>query len=138
MYWKFLLMLLLSTVKLMFVPPVAYAAGMGYWLTLLATTSGSALGFAVFFFLSASLLRSKRPLSKRNIKRARRIITMRQKYHTWMFLILLPFLSVPGMAVVVRKVYARSRKMFFASIGVLMLWSVMLCLVYLPVLKAMG
>ena len=138
MYWKFLLMLLLSTVKLMFVPPVAYASGMGYWLTLLATTSGSALGFVVFFFLSDSLLRSKTPLSKRNIKRARRIITMRQKYHTWIFLILLPFLSVPGMAVVVRKVYARSRTMFFASIGVLMLWSVMLCLVYLPVLKPMG
>lgn len=135
MYWKFILMLLFSAVKLVFVPPVAYASGLGFASTLAATTIGSTLGFVAFFFLADSLLRSKKPLSKRNIKRARRIITMRQKYHTWIFLILLPFLSVPVMAAVVRKVYARSRTMFFASIGVLLLWSVVLCLIYLPMLK---
>ena len=128
-------MLLFSAVKLVFVPPVAYASGLGFASTLAATTIGSTLGFVAFFFLADSLLRSKKPLSKRNIKRARRIITMRQKYHTWIFLILLPFLSVPVMAAVVRKVYARSRTMFFASIGVLLLWSVVLCLIYLPMLK---
>lgn len=128
-------MLLFSAVKLVFVPPVAYASGLGFASTLAATTIGSTLGFVAFFFLADSLLLSKKPLSKRNIKRARRIITLRQKYHTWIFLILLPFLSVPVMAAVVRKVYARSRTMFFASIGVLLLWSVVLCLIYLPMLK---
>ena len=128
-------MLLFSAVKLVFVPPVAYASGLGFAQTLAATTTGSTLGFALFFLLSDLLIHSGKPLNKKNIKRARRIITMRQKYHTWLFLILLPFLSVPVMAAVVRKVYARSRKMFFASIGVLLLWSVVLCLIYLPMLK---
>jgi len=135
MYPKFFLMLLFSAVKLVFVPPVAYAAGLGYWTTLLAMAVGSVLGFVVFFFIADSLLRSKKPLSKRNIKRARRIITMRQKYHTWFFLILLPFLSVPVMAAVVRKVYARSNKMFLASIAVLLLWSVVLSIIYSPMMK---
>lgn len=138
MYWKFLLMLLLSTVKLMFVPPVAYASGLGFASTLAATAIGSSLGFALFFLLSDWLIHSGKPLTKKSIKRARRIVTMRQKYHTWVFLILLPFLSVPVMAAVVRKVYARSHTMFLASIGVLLIWSVVLCLVYLPMLKAMG
>ncbi len=135
MYSRFILMLLLSAIKLVFVPPLAYASGLGFVATLAATSIGSTLGFALFFLLSDRLIHSGKPLSKRNIKRARRIITMRQKFNTWLFLILLPFLSVPVMAAVVRKVYARSRKMFFASIGVLLLWSVVVCLVYLPILK---
>lgn len=135
MYWKFFLMLLFSAVKLVFVPPVAYASGLGFVQTLAATAIGSTLGFALFFLLSDLLIHSGKPLSKKNIKRARRIITMRQKYHTWLFLILLPFLSVPVMAAVVRKVYARSRKMFLASVSVLLLWSAVLCLIYLPMLN---
>ncbi len=132
---RFFVIMLTATVKTLLTPPVAFAANMGFWETFAAVTLGGIISFCVFFFCTDIVMRLTSRKVKNHVKRARRIITMKRKYRLGVFLFLLPFTSVPVMAVIVRKFYAHSKPIFFASLGIITFWCMVFCLASSPLLK---
>ncbi len=134
---RFILVMLLATVKTLLTPPAAYAQDFTFWQAFLATASGGIIGFIVFFFLVDAFfaISKKKKLSKNNIRKARKIVELRRKYKLGVFLFLLPFLSIPVMAYIIRKFYAHHWGIIFASLGIVVFWSLFFSLVFLPVRK---
>lgn len=131
---QFLIILLLATVKTLVSPPVAYAMGMTFWWAFLAIALGGVLGFAVTFYLTDWIvkLRLKRK-TKSNLRKARKIVALKRKYKSGVFLFILPFFSVPVMAYIVRKFFGRARKTVFASCFIVVFWCLIFCLIYSPI-----
>ena len=131
---QFILIVLLATVKTLVSPPVAYAMGMTLWPAFLAIALGGIWGFVVTFYLTDSIekLRLRRK-NKVNLRKARKIVALKQKHNLGVFLFVLPVFSVPVMAFIVRKFYGRARKIVFSSCLIIILWCLVLCLFYSPI-----
>lgn len=139
MVWKFFSVMLFATVKTLFAPSLGFAEGMPFLTTFTATAIGGVLGFMVFYFFSSQImnyLNKKRKEGNRakQLKKARKIVMMKRKYPMWLFIFILPFLSIPVMAVVVRKFYGRDEKIIMLSYCATILFALLGCVSY-PVLK---
>lgn len=138
MVWKFFSVVLLATVKTLFAPAVGFAAGMSYLSTFVATAIGGALGFMVFYFFSSQIMnylnkRRKQDNRAKQLKKARKIVMMKKKYPMWLFVFILPFMSIPVMAVIVKKFYGRDKKVILLSYAATTLFALLGCVICSPV-----
>ena len=138
MVWKFFSVVLLATVKTLFAPAVGFAAGMPYLLIFAATAIGGALGFMVFYFFSSQIMnylnkRRKQDNRAKQLKKARKIVMMKKKYPMWLFVFILPFMSIPVMAVIVKKFYGCDKKVILLSYAATTLFALLGCVICSPV-----
>ena len=59
---------------------------------------------------------------------------LKRKYPVWLFVFILPFMSIPVMAVIVKKFYGRDKKVTLLSYVATTLFALLGCVTY-PVLK---
>ena len=66
------------------------------------------------------------------LKKSKKIITLKKKYPVWLFLTILPIMSIPVMAVVVRKLYRHNKPAFALSFLTVTLFALIGCLIFSP------
>ena len=138
MYWKSLSVVLLSLVKTFYAPVAGFAAGLSFGVTFAATALGAMTGFTLFYFFCDIVLnrfyknRKSHPTEKQ-LRKARKIVNFRKKYPVWLFLPLLTIMSVPVMAVVVRKFFRHNKPVFALSLLTVTLFALVGCLVFSPI-----
>jgi len=138
MFWKIISVILASTVKTLFAPAAGFAEGLSFGVTFIATALGGVIGFLFFYFffdeISYRLNKNrKKNISAKQFKKARRIVTMRRKYPLWLFVFVLPFTSIPVMAVVIQRFFKHDKKVFALSLVVVTLFSLLGCLMFSPI-----
>ena len=138
MYWKILSVVLASMIKTFFAPSVGFAAGMSFGTTFAATATGAIFGFVLFYFLFDKISNlyyknRKKEMTVKKIRRARKIVNMRQKYPVWLFVLLLPIMSIPVMAVIVRRFFHHNKPVFALSLLTVTLFALVGCLVFSPI-----
>lgn len=138
MFWKIFSVVLASIVKTFFAPTVGFAAGLSFGTTFAATAIGAILGFVFFYFLFDKISdfyykNRKKEMTAKKIKRARKIVTMRHKYPVWLFVPLLPIMSIPVMAVIVRRFFHHNKPVFALSIFVVIMFALVGCLIFSPI-----
>ena len=136
MFWKIVTVVLASIVKTFFAPAVGFAAGMSFGTTFAATFAGAISGFIIFYYLIGAImnvLNKKRVHpSAKNFRKAKKIVTMKKKYPIWLFVPMLPVLSIPVMAFVIRKFYHHNKPVFALSLVTVTLFALVGCLVFSP------
>ena len=138
MYWKIFSVVLASMIKTFFAPTVGFAAGLSFGTTFAATAIGAIVGFVFFYFLFDKISNfyyknRKKEMTAKKIKRAKRIVTMRQKYPVWLFVLLLPIMSIPVMAIIVRRFFHHNKPVFALSIFTVIMFALVGCLVFSPI-----
>ena len=138
MHWKIFSVVLASIVKTFFAPTVGFAAGLSFGTTFAATAIGAILGFVFFYFLFDKISdfyykHRKKEITAKKIRRARKIVTMRQKYPVWLFVLLLPIMSIPVMAIIVRRFFHHNKPVFALSILTVIMFALVGCLVFSPI-----
>ena len=143
MYWKIFSVVLASMIKTFFAPSIGFAAGLSFGTTFSATALGAMTGFTLFYFFCDIVLnifykkRKSHPTAKQ-LRKARKIVTFRKKYPVWLFLPILTIMSVPVMAVAVRKFYRHNKPVFALSLLTVTLFALVGCLVFSPLQLAQG
>ena len=138
MYWKIFSVVLASMIKTFFAPTVGFAAGLSFGTTFAATAIGAIVGFVFFYFLFDKISNfyyknRKKEMTAKKIRRARKIVTMRQKYPVWLFVLLLPIMSIPVMAIIVRRFFHHNKPVFALSIFTVIMFALVGCLVFSPI-----
>lgn len=138
MYWKILSVVLASVIKTFFAPSIGFAEGLSFGLTFAATALGAMTGFTVFYFFCDIVLnlfykRKKSLPTEKQLRKARKIVTFRKKYPVWLFLPILTIMSVPVMAIVVRKFYRHNKPVFALSLLTVTLFALVGCIVFSPI-----
>ena len=138
MYWKIFSVVLASMIKTFFAPTVGFAAGLSFGTTFAATAIGAIIGFVFFYFLFDKISNfyyknRKKEMTAKKIKRAKRIVTMRQKYPVWLFVLLLPIMSIPVMAIIVRRFFHHNKPVFALSVFTVIMFALVGCLVFSPI-----
>ena len=137
MYWKILSVVLASVIKTFFAPSIGFAAGLSFGTTFAATALGAMAGFTLFYFFCDIVLNrfyknKKSHPTEKQLRKARKIVTFRKKYPVWLFLPILTIMSVPVMAVVVRKFFRHNKPVFALSLLTVTLFALVGCLVFSP------
>lgn len=125
-------------IKTFFAPTVGFAAGLSFGTTFAATAIGAIVGFVFFYFLFDKISNfyyknRKKEMTAKKIRRARKIVTMRQKYPVWLFVLLLPIMSIPVMAIIVRRFFHHNKPVFALSIFTVIMFALVGCLVFSPI-----
>ena len=125
-------------IKTFFAPTVGFAAGLSFGTTFAATAIGAIVGFVFFYFLFDKISNfyyknRKKEMTAKKISRARKIVTMRQKYPVWLFVLLLPIMSIPVMAIIVRRFFHHNKPVFALSIFTVIMFALVGCLVFSPI-----
>jgi len=154
--FKILQIILLSGIKFIFAPPLAFEFGFNYFQTILFTTAGGIAGVIFFFYVSrfAIILFKKymRKLNKRInfmkffpsyykankifTKRNRKIVKIMNKYGlSWLILLTPVLFSIPIGTFIITRYYPSHKNTFlFLSISVLV-WSFVMTTAYFFTLK---
>lgn len=140
MFWKIFSVFLTASVKTLFAPAAGLAEGLSFGITLAATIAGAIFGFIFFYFFFDIIFyhfykNRKKRLTKKQIRRARKIILFQRKYPVWLFVLVLPITSVPVMAVIIRKFYHHNKPIFVLSLVAVSLYALIGCLLFSPVQK---
>ena len=140
MYWKIFSVFLTASVKTLFAPAAGMAEGLSFETTLAATVSGAIAGFFFFYFFFDIIFHQfyknrKKRLTRKQIRRARKIILFQRKYPVWLFVLVLPITSIPVMAVIIRKFYHHNKRIFVLSLVSVALYALIGCLIFSPVQK---
>jgi hypothetical protein len=138
MFWKFFSVLIASTVKTLFAPAAGFAEGLSFSTTFIATAIGGIIGFVFFYYFFDIIANrinknKKTQITAKKLKKARRIVTMKHKYPVWLFVFILPFTSIPVMAVIIRKFFNHDKKVFALSIVAVMIFALIGCLMFSPI-----
>lgn len=137
MIWKILSVVLASLIKTFFAPAAGFAEGLSFGTTFAATTIGAIAGFFLFYYIFGGIInrlnRQRQHPSAKRLKKARKIVTMKQKYPVWLFVPMLPVLSIPVMALVVRKFFHHNKPVFALSLVTVTLFALVGCLVFSPI-----
>lgn len=138
MIWKILSVVLLSTVKTLFAPAAGFAEGLSFGTTFAATAIGGIIGFLAFYFLfdvvsNFYYKNRKKTITAKQLRKARRIVMMRQKYPIWLFVFILPFTSIPVMAVIVRRFFNHNKPVFALSLVAVTLFALVGCFICSPI-----
>ena len=125
-------------IKTFFAPTVGFAAGLSFGTTFAATAIGAIVGFVFFYFLFDKISNfyyknRKKEMTAKKIRRARKIVTMRQKYPVWLFVLLLPIMSIPVMAIIVRRFFHHNKPVFALSVFTVIMFALVGCLVFSPI-----
>lgn len=137
MFWKVFSVIIASTVKTLFAPPIGFSAGLTFIETFLATATGGIIGFLVFYYFFGSMINmfyssKKRTFSIKRIKNARKIVVFKRKYPIWLFVLILPITSIPVMAVIIRKFFHHNSGVFALSLVAVIIFALMGCLIFSP------
>ena len=138
MFWKIFSVVLASVIKTFFAPAAGFAAGLSFGTTFAASALGAMAGFTLFYFFCDIILnrfykkRKKHPTQKQ-LRKARKIITFKRKYPVWLFIPMLPVMSIPVMAVIVRKFFRHNKPVFALSLLTVTLFALVGCLVFSPI-----
>ena len=137
-HWKILSVVLASIVKTFFAPSIGFAAGLSFGTTYAASAFGAMAGFTLFYFFCDIILtrfykRKKSLPTEKKLRKARKIVTFKKKYPVWLFLPVLTIMSVPVMAVVVRKFFRHNKPVFALSLLTVTLFALVGCLVFSPI-----
>ena len=140
MFWKIFSVFLTASVKTLFAPAAGMAEGLSFGTTLAATIAGAVVGFIFFYFFFDIIIyhfykNRKKRLTKKQIRRARKIILFQRKYPVWLFVLVLPITSIPVMAVIIRKFYHNNKPIILLSIVSVALYALVGCLIFSPVQK---
>ena len=140
MFWKIFSVFLTASVKTLFAPAAGMAEGLSFGTTLAATIAGAVVGFIFFYFFFDIIFyhfykNRKKRLTKKQIRRARKIILFQRKYPVWLFVLVLPITSIPVMAVIIRKFYHNNKPIILLSIVSVALYAFIGCLIFSPVQK---
>ena len=140
MFWKIFSVFLTASVKTLFAPAAGMAEGLSFGTTLAATIAGAVVGFIFFYFFFDIIFyhfykNRKKRLTKKQIRRARKIILFQRKYPVWLFVLVLPITSIPVMAVIIRKFYHHNKPIFVLSLVSVALYALVGCLIFSPVQK---
>ncbi|MBO4573888.1 MAG: hypothetical protein J5708_00990 [Bacteroidales bacterium] len=137
MYWKILTVVLASIIKTFFAPTIGFAAGLSFGTTFVATALGAIAGFFIFYYsfdwIMNGLNHKRVHPSAKNLKKAKKIVTMKRKYPVWLFVPILPITSVPIMAMIVRKFFHHNKPVFALSLLTVTLFALVGCLVFSPI-----
>lgn len=137
MIWKILSVVLASLIKTFFAPAAGFAEGLSFGTTFAATTIGAIAGFFLFYYIFGEIInrlnRQRQHPSAKRLKKARKIVTMKRKYPVWLFVPMLPVLSIPVMALVVRKFFHHKKPVFALSLVTVTLFALVGCLVFSPI-----
>ena len=137
MFWKIFSVFLTASVKTLFAPAAGFAAGLSFGTTMTATIAGAIAGFIFFYFFFDILFNQfyknrKKRLTKKQIRRARKIILVQRKYPVWLFVLILPITSIPVMAVIIRRFYHHNKPVFALSLIAVTLFALVGCLMFSP------
>ena len=145
---KIIQVILISSVKFLFAPPVALSLGFNFWQTILLTSTGGILGIILFYFLSTGILKLYRYILKRLRtafskdkssakkkkhfpRRNKLIIRLRGKIGMYGLIVLTPcILSIPLGCFLVNKYYSRNKYVVLYLCIAIILWSVVLSSAY--------
>ena len=138
MFWKILSIVLASVIKTFFAPSIGFAAGLSFGVTFAATALGAMAGFTLFYFFCDIILnrfykKKKSHPTEKQLRKARKIVSFKKKYPVWFFIPMLPVMSVPVMAVVVRKFFRHNKPVFALSLLTVTLFALVGCLVFSPI-----
>ncbi len=138
MIWKFLSVLLASTVKTLLAPAIGFAASMSFGMTFIATAIGGIIGFIVFYHLFGVGLsffnkKKKYRLTAKQVRKARNIINFKKKYPVWLFVMISPIMSTPIMAIIIRRFFNHNRGIFTLSLVAVTLFALAGCLIFSPI-----
>jgi|GEM_PF-1189924 len=138
MFWKIVSVVLASIIKTFFAPSIGFAAGLSFGTTFAATALGAMVGFSFFYFFCDIILnrfykkRKSHPSAKK-LKNARKIVDFKRKHPVWLFVPMLPIMSIPVMAIVVRKFFRHNKPVFALSLLTVTLFALVGCLVFSPI-----
>lgn len=138
MFWKIFSVILASTVKTLFAPAMGFAVNLSFGTTFVATMVGGIIGF-IFFYYSFGLgfnfiNKKKSPPTEKRIKRARNIINFKKRYPVWLFVLVSPIMSIPVMAIVIRRFFNHNRGIFALSLVAVTIFALVGCLIFSPIL----
>ena len=138
MNWKFFSVLITATVKTLFAPAIGFAASMSFASTFVATAIGGIIGFVAFYFLfdlvsNFYYKNRKKTITAKQIRKAKRIVKMKRKYPVWLFVLILPFTSIPVMAVIVRRFFNHNKPVFALSLVAVTLFALVGCFMFSPI-----
>ena len=137
MYWKIFSVVLASMIKTFFAPSFGFAAGLSFGTTFAATALGAISGFIIFYYFFGAImnvLNKKRVHpSAKNLRKAKKIVLMKRNRPVWLFLPMLPIMSIPVMAAVIRKFYHHNKPVFALSLLTVTLFALVGCLVFSPI-----
>ena len=138
MFWKILSIVLASVIKTFFAPSIGFAVGLSFGVTFVATALGAMAGFTLFYFFCDIILnrfykKKKSHPTEKQLRKARKIVSFKKKYPVWLFIPMLPVMSVPVMAVVVRKFFRHNKPVFALSLLTVTLFALVGCLVFSPI-----
>jgi len=137
MFWKILSVVLASLVKTFFAPAAGFAAGLSFWTTFAATAVGAISGFIIFYYGFGALMdvlnKKRKHPSAKNLKRAKKIVIMKRNRPVWLFVPMLPVMSIPIMALVIRKFFHKNKPVFALSLVTVTLFALVGCLVFSPI-----
>lgn len=138
MFWKIFSVILASTVKTLFAPAMGFATGLSFGTTFVATMVGGIIGFIFFYYsfgLGFNLINKKKsPPTEKRIKRARNIINFKKRYPVWLFVLVSPIMSIPVMAIVIRRFFNHNKGIFALSLVAVALYALIGCLIFSPIL----
>lgn len=137
MFWKILSVVLASLVKTFFAPAAGFASGLSFGTTFAATAIGAISGFMIFYYGFGAIMnvlnKKRKHPSAKNLRRARKIVIKKRKYPVWLFVPTLPILSIPVMALVIRKFFHKNKPVFALSLVTVTLFALVGCLVFSPI-----
>ena len=138
MFWKIVSVILASTVKTLFAPPIGFSAGLTFVETFLATAAGGIIGFFIFYYFFDSMMsifyrKKKKSFTARRIRTARNIVVFKRKYPVWLFVLILPVTSIPVMAVIIRKFFHHNIGIFALSLVAVVIFAFVGCLIFSPI-----
>ena len=96
--------------------------------------------FVVFYFFIdriIALLKRKDEivaLTQKKIRKARQIISWKRKYPIGLFIFILPLLSIPVMAFIIKRFYNHNKKVFSLSFVSVTVFSLLGCILFSPIL----
>ena len=140
MVWKLISVALLSTVKTQLKKTIDIAEGLSFFWTFVSTAIGGIIGFVVFYFFIdriIALLKRKDEivaLTQKKIRKARQIISWKRKYPIGLFIFILPLLSIPVMAFIIKRFYNHNKKVFSLSFVSVTVFSLLGCILFSPIL----
>lgn len=138
MFWKILSIVLASLIKTFFAPSIGFAAGLSFGTTFAASALGAMAGFTIFYFFCDIILnrfykRKKSHPTEKQLRKAKKIVSFKRNHPVWLFVPMLPIMSIPVMAIVVRKFFRHNKPVFALSLLTVTLFALVGCLVFSPI-----
>lgn len=138
MFLKVFSVILVSMIKTFFAPAMGFAAGFSFGTTFAITACGAMGGFVVSYFfcdfiMKTLIRRKKTKITAQQLKKARKIVTFKRNHPVWLFVPSLPLVSIPIMALIVRKYFKNNKPVFALSLLTVTFFALAGCFAFSPI-----